>query len=145
MKQPIQQLAKIESDYRTAVANYQSVLNQIEEKKNDLIHIEIDIEKIESESEIIHETKNSLEEEVAGLREARIQLTQLKERLNRQSKIADELRGKKSQMEKLVIEHGASLATNQAVFEHTLNAIPEDLRELSVLERRIAELNRQKK
>ena len=51
------QLAKIESDYRTADANYQSVLNQLTRKNEELVRLELDAETINESSRQLHELK----------------------------------------------------------------------------------------
>lgn len=137
-------LSKIESDYRTAVANYESSLNRLESKKNDLARIEIESGNVEEESSKLHAMQKSLEEEVSTLRKDRNKLTELREKLNLQSKIADGLIQEKAEVERVVLERNASLETNQAIFNHTLNSIPEDVRELDVLKQRITELNTKK-
>ena len=137
-------LSKIESDYRTAVANYESSLNRLESKKNDLARIEIESGNVEQESSKLHAMQKSLEEEVSTLRKARNKLTELREKQNLQSKIADRLIQEKAEVERVVLERSASLETNQAIFNHTLNSIPEDVRELDVLKQRITELNTKK-
>ncbi len=138
------QLAKIESDYRTADANYQSILNQLTAMNENLVRLELEIDSIDESSNQLHELKNSLEDEVKELRETRIQLSKLKENLAVQSKVADELTTAKNELERAFLESSASLETKQAIFNHTLNSIPEDVRELSVLEQRIHALHTQK-
>lgn len=137
-------LSKVEGEYRTAVANYQSAINQLESKQINLARIEINVENIESESSKLHAMKKTVEDEVGELRKSRKQLTKLKEELNLQSKIADDLMQNKLELERGVLERSASLKTSQSIFEHTLHSIPEDVRELKVLEQRIAESNTKK-
>lgn len=138
------QLASIESVYRTAVANYQSALSQVKVKEKELIEVDINVENIDRESSKLHEVKNRLQEEVAVLREVRMNLTKLKEKFAHQSKGTDELTEKKVEIERAVLDRNAAFEKEQAIFEHTFNAIPEELRELNVLKQRIAELNQQK-
>lgn len=138
------QLASIESVYRTAVANYQSALNQVEVKEKELTGIDINVENIDIESSKLHEAKNRLKEEVAVLREVRMNLTKLKEKFAHHSKLTDELTEKKVEVERAALDRNAAFEKEQAIFEHTLNTIPEELRELNVLKQRIAELNQQK-
>ena len=137
-------LSKVEVEYRTAVANYQSALKQLEGKQVDLATLEVDVENVEAESSKLHAMKQIVEEEVGELRKSRKRLTELREILNLQSKIADGLNQEKLKLERDVFERSASLKTSQAIFDHTLQSIPEDVRDLKVLEQRIAELNKQK-
>ena len=138
------QLAKIESNYRTADANYQSFLNQLTAMNDNLMRLDLEIDTIDESSNQLHELKSKLEDEVKELREIRIQLSKLKEKLTVQSKVADELTAAKNELERAFLESSASLETKQAIFDHTLNTIPENVRELSVLEQRIHTLNTQK-
>ncbi len=138
------QLAKIESDYRTADANYQSVFNQLTRKTEELVRFELEAESINESSIQLHELKSHLEEEVKELREARNQLSKFKEKLSTQSIATDELLLAKNELERAFLESSASLETKQAIFNHTLNTIPEDVRELNVLEQRIHALNTKK-
>ena len=137
-------LSIVEGEYRTAVANYQSALNQLEGKQIDLARIEIDVENVDTASSKLHAMKQTVDAEVGELRKSRKKLNELKEELNLQSKIADGLIQQKLELERAVLERGASLKTNQAIFDHTLHSIPEDVRELKVLEQRITELNTKK-
>ena len=138
------ELSIIESVYRTAVANYQSTVNQVEVKKEELTRIGLNLENIEFQSSQMHETKKRLQQEVTALREVRTNLAQLKERYAHQSKLTEKLIEKKTETERVVLGHNASLEKEQAIFDHTLNGIPEEFRELRVLKQRIAELNQQK-
>ncbi|QUW22773.1 SMC family ATPase [Sporosarcina sp. Marseille-Q4063] len=138
------QLAKIESNYRTADANYQSGLNQLTRKNEELVRLELDAETINETSSQLHALKSNLDVEVKELREARNQLSTLKEKLSIQSKETDELLLAKNELERAFLESSASLETKQALFNHTLTSIPEDVRELNVLEQRIRDLTTQK-
>lgn len=89
------QLATIESVYRTAVANYQSIFNQTEVKKKELLHIGIEVENVDVENNRLQAEKKHLEEEIATLREMRSKLVQLKETFTHQSNQADLLMEKK--------------------------------------------------
>ena len=138
------ELSIIESVYRTAVANYQSTVNQVEVKKEELTRIGLNLENIDFQNNQMHETKKRLQQEVTALREVRTNLAQLKERYAHQSKLTEKLIEKKTETERVVLGHNASLEKEQAIFDHTLNGIPEEFRELRVLKQRIAELNQQK-
>ncbi|WP_342510441.1 SMC family ATPase [Sporosarcina sp. FSL K6-1522] len=139
------QLARIESDYRTAAANFESAFQQVMMKKEELERMNIDDNEAEIESSKWNATKKQLEEEVASLRSARQQWSQLKEGWIQQSKIADELTENKVVIERAVFEGSASYEKEQALFEQTLYTIPEDVRELHVLEQRIATFTQRKR
>lgn len=136
--------AGIESNYRTAVANYDSSFKQVTVKKSELAKIHIDVEHVEVEGSNLHATKKQLEQEVTVLRATRQELSQLKDKLTQQSQIAEELMQNKTVIERAVLDCQASYEKEQALFEQTLNAIPEDIRELNILEQRIAAFTQQK-
>lgn len=138
-------LARIESNYRTAVANFDSSFKQVTAKKCELAQIDFDIEHVEAESSKLHATKKHLEQEVTVLRATRQELRQLKDKLTQQSQIAEEMVQHKAVIERAVIDCQASYEKEQALFEQTLNAIPEDVQELNVLEQRIAAFTQQKR
>ncbi|WP_318614140.1 AAA family ATPase [Sporosarcina sp. YIM B06819] len=139
------ELARIESSYRTAVANYDSAFKQTALKESGLVQIDVDVEHVETESSSLQVMKKQLEQEVKVLRATRQELSQLKDQLMQQSKIAEELVQHKAVIERAVFDCQASYEKEQALFEQTLNAIPEDVRELNVLEQRIAALTQQKR
>lgn len=139
------ELARIESLYRTAVANYDSSFKQITVKKSELVKIDVDVEQVEAENSNLHVMKKQLEQEVSALRATRQELSQLKDKLTQQSKIAEQLVQHKAVIERAVFDCQASYEKEQALFEQTLNAIPEDIRELNVLEQRIASFTQQKR
>ncbi len=138
------QLAKIESNFRTSDANYQSMLNQLTRKNEELVRLELDAETINESSVQLHTLKNNLNDEVKELREARNQLSTLKEKLAVQTNATEELLLAKHELERAFLESSASLETKQAIFNHELNTIPEEVRELNVLEQRIHALNTKK-
>ena len=138
-------LARIESNYRTAVANYDSSFKQVTVKKSELVQIDFDVEHVEAESSKLHATKKQLEQEVTELRETRQELSQLKDKLTQQSKIAEELVQNKTVIERAVFDCQASYEKEQALFEQILNAIPEDVQELNVLEATYCRIHATKK
>ena len=139
------QLEKVESNYRTAKADYESVLIQLTVKKEELILLKLNVEAIETESSELLAQKKGLEITVNELRELRNQLVLLKEKLTSQNKTSDALVVVKNELDRAFLESSASLETKQAIFEHTLTAIPEEVRELSILQQRIQELTSKKK
>ena len=139
------ELARIESRYRTAVANYDSSFKQVMLKKSELVKIDVDVEQVKAENSKLHVTKKQLEQEVSVLRAMRQELSQLKDKVTQQSQIVEELVQNKTAIERAVFECQASYEKEQALFEQILNAIPEDIRELNVLEQRIAAFTQQKR
>ncbi|WP_342505493.1 SMC family ATPase [Sporosarcina sp. FSL K6-2383] len=139
------ELARIESHYRTAVANYDSSFKQVTVKKTELVKIDVDAEHVEAESSKLHAMKKQLEQEVTALRAMRQELVQLKDKLTQQSKAVEELAQNKAVIERAAFDCQASYEKEQALFEQIVNAIPEDIRELNVLEQRISTFSQQKR
>lgn len=81
---------------------------------------------------------------MAALRAIRQELVQLKEQLTNQRKVADEAADRKLAMERKVYESNATIEKEQALFEQIIREIPEELRELTVLEQKISELTKQR-
>ena len=75
-------MAKIESDYRTADANYQSILNQLTSISENLVRLELEIDTIDESSNQLHELKNSLEDEVKELRETTKSTLKIKRKIS---------------------------------------------------------------
>lgn len=138
------ELERVENEYRTAKANYESVLNQLATKRDDLVQFKINSDEIDGINSRLQDEKKELEVDVKDLRESRRQLITLKEQLILQSKSADDLLLVKNELERALLESSAALETKQAIFTHTLETIPEDVRELNVLERKIHELQLKK-
>ena len=132
-------LAEVESGYRIAAAKFQSAVEQVDDKL-----IEIERLQIEIESSSLHELKKQLEVEVVELREARKALTELKDQLKVQTGLVTELVKKKTEMEQSLFERKSLYDKELALVGLTLQAIPEDVRVLAVLQGRIAETEMKK-
>ena len=88
--------------------------------------------------------KKELEEEIAKLRTHRTELALLKVKLKVQSDKADECTNQKLEMERSVLKCASSLETEKAIFEQTLQSIPEDVRVLQILQERIKSVSERK-
>lgn len=139
-----QKLARIESGYRTAVANYQSAFSQLEAKSIELRQKEIDVEQIEAVQSELRDVQRKLEEEVNHLREVRLSLTSIKDQLTKQNEGIEQLKEKKTLIERAVVDQNALIEREQALVEQMVAKIPEELRDLPVLQNRIAELEQEK-
>ena len=76
--------------------------------------------------------KFKLEKEVATLREDRKALVVLKEKLKVRNTIVEELNQKKSKVERAMLDCKSLLEKETALFELTLQSIPEDAREYEI-------------
>ena len=88
--------------------------------------------------------KQKLEAEVAKLREDRKLLVDLKEKLKKQELITAQFMARKIEMERALIQQQSSYDTQLALFNMTLQTIPEDVRVLATLQERIAETEKKK-
>ena len=99
---------------------------------------------IEVDKNNLHEDKQKLEREVAKLREDRKLLVNLKEELKKQELITAQFMERKIEMERALIQQQSLYDTQLAVFNMTLQTIPEDVRVLAKLQERIAETEKKK-
>ena len=88
--------------------------------------------------------KQKLEREVAKLRGDRKLLVNLKENLKKQELITAQFLARKIEMERALIQQQSLYDTQLAVFNMTLQTIPEDVRVLAKLQERIAETKKKK-
>lgn len=134
------QLTAVESDYRMAVAHFESASNQLAAKAPALKEFAVNVEEIEREHAAILLEKEKLEQEVAALRRIRIELVQLKTNVTNQTKKTQEVDTEKQTAEKSVFETNAAIQTAKALIAQITETVPEDLMELPTLEREITAL-----
>ncbi len=139
-----EQLAKVESDYRTAVANYTSATGQLDTKKNEMVSLSIDVTHIEQQRKDVMLLKEQLTTEVAEHRKARTELTALKTAQQNQAKLTEQLTDKKVHEERTLFEKKSLFEKETAVLESRITAIPEEVRELHVLEQKLSTVQSQK-
>lgn len=139
-----EELSTVEGHYRIAVANLESAMQQLTQKKQAIDLLEIDQEDAQSFSHQLHMERNDLEQQVTALRSNREKLTTLKEKLHIESTRVEQLNGKTRELERHVIEQTAMLDKDQTILDNLVNTIPEDLRVLEDLKRRIDELQKTK-
>lgn len=137
-------VAKVESEYRMAVAHFESATTELTEKATLAENEKIDVLSIEREKEIAMEEKENVEQTVAELRSIRTQLVQDKKILAEQTKKVDVLTEQTQALEKNVFEMKANLQTISALIEQTTATLPKELIELPGLERKIAQLQEQR-
>lgn len=144
LDQAKKRLATIESDYRMAIAQRQSAETQLQEKAEAVTERGINPKEIvkEQEQQIIEREK--LTENVTELRETRQQLVQLKKKSEKQTEIMTDLTEQQSIVEKTLYEAKASIQTTEALIEQITEVVPEELRELGALEKKVAEIEKEK-
>lgn len=144
LEQEKNHLSTIESNYRMAIAKRQNAESQLQEKAEAVTKIGINPKEIiqEQEQQIIEREKVS--ENVRQLRETRQQLVQLKKELEEQTEKMTDLTERQSLVEKTLYETKASIQTTEALIEQITEAVPEELRELDALEKKVTEMEREK-
>ncbi len=140
-----ERLAKTESDYRMSIANYESAMERLEVQAKALGNFDIAPEDAETVSRQCKKAKMDLETELKHLRESRSKLTDLKAKLKQQHVIAENAFQNKVTSEQKMFEHKALVEKERTLYDHTLHAIPEDVRDLTALKNRIAQLTAKKK
>nr|WP_218627907.1 SMC family ATPase [Sporosarcina sp. E16_8] len=134
-----ERLTEVEGQFRTATITYQNTIEQLTDKGNDMKRLAIEVDKNN-----LHEEKQRLEAEVAKLRENRKLLVNLKEELKNKELITAQIMARKIEMERALIQQQSTYDTQLALFNMTLQTIPEDVRVLATLQERIAETEKKK-
>lgn len=133
-------LTVVESNYRMAVAHFESASTQLGDKAPILKDHDVLLDEIEREKAEITQEKARVQQEVTTLRSIRAELVQLKKTVTSQTKKAQEVGEEKQAAEKMVFETNASIQTIKALIAQITETVPEDLMELSTLEQKISEL-----
>ncbi len=134
-----EQLAQVEKQYRLATINVENCLQLLNEKKKEMERLHI-----EAPTDELHDQKRKLEIEMAQLREERKILAELKEKVKKQELVTAQSVQAKTDLERVLLERQSDYQTKIAVLETTLQTIPGDVRVLSVLQERIADMESRK-
>jgi DNA repair protein SbcC/Rad50 len=132
-------MKEVEGQFQTAAITYKNAVEQLNEKDKELKRFAIEIGENN-----LHVEKQKLEREVAKLREDRKLLVNLKEALKKQELITAQFLARKIEIERALIQQQSLYDTQLAVFNMTLQTIPEDVRVLAKLQERIAETKKKK-
>jgi len=134
-----EQLKEDEGQFRTAAFAYENTIEQLTEIENEMKRL-----AIVANSNNLHEEKQKLEAEVAKLRVDRKLLVNLKAELKKKEVITVQIVAKKTEMERALFQQQSSYDTQLALFNMTLQTIPEDVRVLATLQERITETEKKK-
>lgn len=134
-----ERLKEAESQFRTVAITYQNAVEQLKDKEQEMKLLAIEVDK-----KNLHEVKREVETEVAKLRGDRKLLVDLKEKLKQQEVVAAQLMTQKSDMEHALIRQQSLYDTQLALFNMTLQTIPEDVQVLAALQERIAGAEKKK-
>lgn len=134
-----ERLKEVEGQFRTAAITYKNTFEQLTEKENEMKRL-----AIEANNNNLHEEKTKLEAEVAKLRADRKLLVNLKGQFKEKEIITAQITSRKIEMERALFQQQSSYDTQLALFNMTLQTIPEDVRVLATLLERIAETEKKK-
>ena len=148
-KEELEQLRKdksvAEKKHLEAKAKYNATIRQIQEKQQQVLEQGFNIEGIqESFAELVKEGK-ALANEEKELKENHAKLTPLKKALESLDQTLEEKRKQKEHTSTLFNDKKTAFATEQAVYEQSLAALPEEVRSLEKLKQQIGDTEENKK
>ncbi|MEK3933800.1 SMC family ATPase [Sporosarcina sp. FSL W7-1349] len=124
-------LAESENAYRTVAIQQQHAGERLEEIQNKW-EVQVDYAGL-------LEQQRELQTEVANMRNSRGKLVQLKEEMEKQEALLVRLQNDKSENERSLAELQQEFNMKEAVLKSDLDKVPEEMRELNVLQQRITE------
>lgn len=130
----------VETKYRDALAKLNSLAERLDHKKQELEKIGIAAGQAASQYEGAENARGLLDGELKALIADKKQLRLLKEKLDVQTAKADGLEADKTLMANQSGKQASAFETAKAVFVQRLLSIPEDMRELGVLQAEIRRL-----
>ncbi|MEB3101817.1 AAA family ATPase [Ferviditalea candida] len=129
-----QDKTQAERNYLGAKAAFAATAQQIQEKRSQVLEHGFDLGKIQAEFDGLVEAGKALAEEVKGLKADQAKLTELKQSLEKLDGRLDEVRERKEELSGRFNEKKTAHATEKALYEQAIAAIPEELRNLRQLE-----------
>ncbi|MDQ0429748.1 exonuclease SbcC [Planomicrobium stackebrandtii] len=127
----------VDREYRNASAKLFALQEQLENKEKELINLELVPEQAEEQSHGLEQTKRQLTEQIKEQQRAKLELRNWKEQLAGCVRKTEQLEQNKRGLAEEVQKQQSSYETSKAVFENQLAAVPEDLRELTVLKQQL--------
>ncbi|GAB3056454.1 AAA family ATPase [Virgibacillus ainsalahensis] len=128
-----------DSSYRDAVAKQKTKTSQVEEKEKELADYQILATDAETEKEKLIEKGKQLTNEIAFLEKQREELKTSKEKLQTANEEIKQMEATKEKHENTFYNHKTSYEKAKVVYDERLSNIPEEVRELSRLEKEINE------
>ncbi|WP_226034781.1 AAA family ATPase [Aquibacillus saliphilus] len=130
---------EVESDYRTVLARHETSLSTMKSKQNDMNEYSYPLNEIDLIRTKLMEEGLQLKVEVDQLKSAQEKLTAERDSFEKIEKKLDELDLIKEQATKSYNEQKNNYDSQKAVYQERLESIPEDVRDLTTLERQIKE------
>lgn len=134
-----QRLVTAEHNLREASVALESCQSQLLEKKNEAQALDI-----RADRESLHLQRESLEKEIAALREKREMLSNKRKERKRIQDTLDGLVEKLDKLQKMLNEERTYYKTEYALFNQSMDSIPEEMRNLMALEEKILQVEKRK-
>ena len=128
---------QVDGDYRNASAKLFALEEQLENKDKELANLEVDAEQAEECLRQLKQEKHQLTEQIKEQQAGKQELRKCKEQVAICSQKIEQLEQNRSGLLEEVQKQTASFQAAKAVFENELAAVPENLRELSVLNQQL--------
>jgi exonuclease SbcC len=137
--------ANLERKYLEAKATLVATARQIQEKQHQVLEQGFRLEAIQEEFYALVEAGKALNEEVNRLKADNVKLVQLKQSLETLDNTLEKIRKQKEDLTSRSNDKKTAHATEKALYNQVLAAIPEDVRNLEKLEQRIRTTEERKK
>ncbi|TWT04288.1 SMC family ATPase [Planococcus sp. CPCC 101016] len=136
---------KVDREYRNASAKLFALQEQLENKDKDLANLNLDAEQAEEHASQLEQAKQKLTKQTMEQQAGKLELRKWKEQLADCSRKIEQLEKNKHSLTEKMQKHNSTFQTTKAVFENELASIPEQLRELSVLNEQLQEATSRKR
>ncbi|MCC3359117.1 AAA family ATPase [Bacillus sp. REN16] len=138
-------LAQNESEYRQALAELKVTMESLQRHEAELEKIRVQSSKVSGEYQRLVEEGKRLKQDVDSLVKEKDKLGKLRIERDKKEKHIEQLETKLNEMAEIHQQQNTSYETKKAVYEEQLSRIPEDVRNLGVLQQKIAETEALKK
>ncbi|ANU26561.1 AAA family ATPase [Planococcus versutus] len=136
---------RVDGEFRNASAKLRTLQEQLENKTSELAKHELQVNRAEEDVTLFEQTKKQLIEKVRQQQAHKLELRKWQEQLTSCVKKVEEVEKSKEEASKQLQQHSSAFQTAKAVFENELAAVPEELRELAVLQEQLQQASAQKK
>lgn len=130
-------LNQVDSDYRNALANQNTLMVQINSKREEVERYGVDFEQSGEVYNTFEESRIKLDVEVIQMRKDKDTLRKLKQQQQEQTLVVEELDAKKIEISTAYQEAHSTYEKGKAIYEDKLQSIPNEVRVLSQLELQI--------
>ena len=132
-------LNRVDGEYRDALAKHNALSEQLAAKAKGIASFGIDEQKAEEAFKELEESRVKLDLEVSSLRKDKETLLKLKQQHQEKNLKVQELDVEKAEAEKSYQDSNFTYEKSKAILEDKLQAIPDELKVLSQLDKKIQE------